>query len=312
MPSSIAPAPRKPRATAPLASAAQPSPSLVLSSPNSPGSPGVSLSWLQQIVAATGKGRCAKSERIIVSLSTDRAFPLACRSWLCPSCQRFKWAAARALVARGILAAHKRGEHVRFVTLTSRGSPSIKQFSACWDDLAKLLRAGGPARKRPPRGSGGKQQARWRRRCKARVSYLREYALVLEVGPGGSHQLHAHVLMTGRFIPQRLLSAWARRSGFGRVAYIQDVQLGDAAEVAAYAAKLAGYGSKAGQEVAKLKKRTRLRLRPLRTSRGWSPGGLRKVEEDLGMRSSSKGTDPGPWALIRHDRHGNAVSYREL
>jgi hypothetical protein len=118
--------------------------------------------------------------------------------------------------------------------------------------------------------------------------------------------------MTGRFIPQRLLSAWARRSGFGKVAYIQDVQLGDAAEVAAYAAKLAGYGSKAGQEVAKLKKRTRLRLRPLRTSRGWYPGGLRKVEEDLGMRSSSDGTDPGPWVLIRHDGQGAPISYKEL
>lgn len=292
--------------------AAQPSPSLDNYSPNSPGSPGISASWVQQIVAATGKGRCKKSERILASVSTGRAFPIACRSWLCPSCQRFKWAAARALVARGILAAHERGERVRFVTLTSRGSPSIKQFSACWDDLAKLLRAGGPAPKRPPRGSGGKQQERWRRRCKARSSYLREYALVLEIGPGGSHQLHAHVLMTGRFIPQRLLSAWARRSGFGKVAYIQNVQLGDAAEVAAYAAKLAGYGSKAGQEVAKLKKRTRLRLRPLRTSRGWYPGGLRKVEEDLGMRSSSDGTDPGPWVLIRHDGQGAPISYKVL
>ena len=104
----------------------------------------------------------------------------------------------------------------------------------------------------------------------------------------------------------------SRRCGFGKVAYIQDVQLSDAAEVAAYAAKLAGYGSKAGQEVAKLKKRTRLRLRPLRTSRGWYPGGLRKVEEDLGMRSSSDGTDPGPWVLIRHDGQGAPISYKVL
>lgn len=292
--------------------AAQPSPSLVLLPPNSPGSSVLLASWLQHIVATTGKGRCEKSERIIASLSTGRAFPIACRSWLCPSCQRFKWAAARALVSCGILAAHERSERVRFVTLTSLGSSSIKQFSACWDDLAKLLRAGGPAPARPPRGSGREKQARWRRRCKARRSFLREYALVLEIGPRGSHQLHAHVLMTGRFIPQRQLSAWARRCGFGKVAYIQDVQLGDAAEVAAYASKLAGYGSKAGQEVARLKKRAHRRLRPLRTSRGWYPGGLRKVEEDLGIRSSSKATDPGPWVLIRHDGHGTLVSYKDL
>jgi len=118
--------------------------------------------------------------------------------------------------------------------------------------------------------------------------------------------------MTGRFIPQRQLSAWARRCGFGKVAYIQDVQLGDAAEVAAYASKLAGYGSKAGQEVVRLKKRAHRRLRPLRTSRGWYPGGLRKVEEDLGIRSSSKGTDAGPWVLIRHDGYGRFLSYKEL
>jgi hypothetical protein len=296
----------------PASATAGPSPSLVLSSPNSPGTTGPSLSWLRHIVATTGKGRCEKSERIIVSLSSERAFPIACRSCLCPSCQRSKWAAARALVSRGILAARERGEHVRFVTLTSRGAPAIKQFSACWDDLAKLLRAGGPAPARPPRGSGGEKQAQWRRRCKARRSFLREYALVLEVGPRGSHQLHAHVLMTGRFIPQRQLSAWAKRCGFGKVAYIQDVQLGDAAEVAAYASKLAGYGSKAGQEVAKLKKRAGLRLRPLRTSRGWCPGGLRKVEEDLGIRNSSKRTDAGPWVLIRHDSHGRLLSYKQL
>jgi len=52
--------------------------------------------------------------------------------------------------------------------------------------------------------------------------------------------------------------------------------------------------------------------RLLRTSRGWYPGGLRKVEEDLGIRNASKGTDLGPWVLIRHDSDGRLLSYKQL
>lgn len=189
------------------------------------------------------------------------------------------------------------------------GTMSVAELSAAWDDLAKLLRAGGPAPPRPPRGSGKEKQAAWRRRSKARTSYLSEYALVLELGTQGQQRLHAHIIFTGRFIPQRLLSRWARRCGFGRIADIREIDTSNAEEVARYAAKLAYYGAKAGEAVAMLKRRSRSRLRPLRTSRGWYPGGLRRVEEELGIRKSGGSNDPGPWVLIqRHPRRARYVA----
>lgn len=192
------------------------------------------------------------------------------------------------------------------------GTMTVADLGRAWDDLAKLLRAGGPAPPRPPRGAGRKKQDAWRRKCKTRTSYLAEYALVLEIGSKGQRRLHAHVIFTGRYIPQRRLSAWARKCGFGRVTDIREVATGDAQEVARYAAKLAWYGAKAGEAAAKLKRRSRTRLRPLRTSRGWYPGGLRRVEEELGIRTSGGSSDPGPWVLIQRDPSGVIVSARFL
>jgi hypothetical protein len=144
------------------------------------------------------QGRCPEISSVWAVLgsnqwSTNAAFPLSCRSWTCPSCSRVKWWAARELVARGMRAAFERGDEVRFLTLTdgSRGGTmTIKALSSAWDDLANLLRAGGPAPPRPPRGSGADAQQRWRATCKARRSYLSEYALVLEVGPRGGRLTH--------------------------------------------------------------------------------------------------------------------------
>jgi hypothetical protein len=211
-------------------------------------------------------------------------------------------------------AAFERGDEVRFVTLTDGtrdGTMTVKQLSGAWDDLAKLLRAGGPAPARPPRGSGANAQRRWRAACRARRSYLAEYALVLEVGPRGG-RLHAHAMLTGSYIHQPKLAAWARRCGFGAVVDIRSVNAGSADEVSAYASKLASYSSKAGQEVAGLRSRAARRLRPLRTSRGWYPGGLRRVEAELGIRGSGPSDDAGPWVLIRHDGHGAIASVKHL
>jgi hypothetical protein len=207
-------------------------------------------------------------------------------------------------------AAFERGEELRFLTLTDGtrgGTMTIKQLSDAWDDLAKLLRAGGPAPRRPSRGSGQDAQRRWRASCKARRSYLSEYALVLEVGPRGG-RLHAHVILSGRYIHQPKLAAWARRCGFGGVVDIRAINASSAEEVAAYAAKLARYTIKAAEQVAKMRSLANRRLRPLRTSRGWYPGGLRKVEADLGIRGSGVGDDAGPWVLIRHDGTGVITS----
>jgi hypothetical protein len=210
-------------------------------------------------------------------------------------------------------AAAERGEHVTFLTLTDgsrRGTMTIDELSEAWDDLAKLLRAGGPAPRRPPRGSGADAQRRWRERSKARRSYLNEYALVLEVGPRGG-RLHAHVVLTGRYIHQPKLAQWARRCGFGSVVDIRAVDVASAPEVSAYSTKLAGYSAKAGAEVAEMKNRGGRQRRPLRTSRGWYPGGLRQVEFDLGIRSDGR-RDDGPWVLIGHDGAGVITSAKPL
>jgi hypothetical protein len=93
---------------------------------------------------------------------------------------------------------------------------------------------------------------------------------------------------------------------------IRYVNAGSTDEVAAYASKLAGYSSKAGKDVAEMRSRASRRLRPLRTSRGWYPGGLRRVESDLGIRGNSEGDDRGPWVLIRHDGAGLITSAKTL
>jgi hypothetical protein len=61
-----------------------------------------------------------------------------------------------------------------------------------------------------------------------------------------------------------------------------------------------------------MRSRAARRLRPLRTSRGWYPGGLRQVEADLGIRGSGPSDDLGPWVLIRHDGAGVITSAKPL
>lgn len=251
----------------------------------------------------------------MVSLSTSNAFPLACRSWLCEHCSKKKWLAARVLFERGILDAFSRGERVRFLTLTDgslNGTMTVNDLSRAWQKLAAMLKRGGPPIPRPPKGSGAKAQERWRRQCKARKRLLREYAMVLEVGPKGQGRLHAHVIFTGSYIRQARLSMWAQQCGFGPVVHIREVPGGNAKAAAAYASKLASYGAKQGQEVAKLKRLARVRVRPVRKSHAWYPGGLRKVEEELGIRKAGGSKDPGPWVLITHDGNGQAVGARFL
>lgn len=219
------------------------------------------------------------------------------------------------LFERGILAAFARGERVRFMTLTdgsTHGTMTVHDLSNAWGKLAAILHRGGPPPPRPPKGSGKEAQAKWRRQCKARKPLLAEYAMVLEVGSKGQGRLHAHVLFTGRYIKQSRLSAWAKHAGFGRVVDIREVPSGDAAAAASYAAKLAAYVASQSKALAKLKYLSRARVRPVRKSHGWYPGGLRKVEEDLGIRKAGGTGDPGPWALITHDGKGHLIRSRHL
>jgi hypothetical protein len=118
--------------------------------------------------------------------------------------------------------------------------------------------------------------------------------------------------MTGRFIYQPALSKWAARCGFGRIADVREVKQGDAKEVGGYAAKqLAGYASKSGQALA-LADRAEERLRPVRLSRGWYGGGLRKTEEELGLRPPSDRPSQGSWFIIKHNDARAFVSAQPL
>jgi hypothetical protein len=68
--------------------------------------------------------------------------------------------------------------------------------------------------------------------------YVNEYAAVVEVQTRGA--LHLHVLMTGRYVPQRKLVGMAMDAGFGRCTDIREVKrsaAGDAPGSSAYVTK---------------------------------------------------------------------------
>ena len=265
--------------------------------------------WLEYAALWEMEGRCEQSRRVLASLESDFVVPLPCRSWLCRGCQKDKWNAARMLFALGISEAWARGEEVRFFTLTDgskNGSMTIPELSRSWDALVKVLKSGGPAPAKPPAGSDKAAWDEWRRRCRSRRSYLTEYAMVLEVGSSGERRLHAHVLATGRYVHQSKLARFAREAGFGSIVDIRRVSKGDDAQLATYAAKMAGYTSKLGQmseaeATQLLAARAAKRLRPVRTSRGWSEGGLRMAEQLTGFRHPP-GQLNGNWVIIEHDR----------
>ena len=262
-----------------------------------------SREWAERILSRTPATKCPRSRHVLVHIQSGRSFSVLCKSWACPYCQRRKWVAVAKLLQDGIERAWLAGERVRFVTLTdaSEDGMTVAELSAAWDKLAKLLKRGGPAPPRPAAGSGASAQAAWRAACRQRTPYVDAYAMVLEVGNNGSKQLHAHVLMTGRYVYQADLSRWAQACGFGRVVDVREVKRGDAEEVAGYAAKqLASYASKTGQALA-LQERSEERLRPLRVSRGWYGGGLRAAEEALGIRSPKKEGGSGSWFILTHD-----------
>lgn len=270
--------------------------------------------WAERILARTPKSRCPASRAVLVNRRSGHSFGVQCKSWSCSYCQKRKWVAVAALLYNGVEQAWANGERVRLVTLTdgSGTGMSVADISAAWEKLAKLLKRGGPAPPRPPSGSGAAEQAAWREACKRRQPYLDEYALVLEVGTNGKEQLHGHVLMTGRFIFQADLSRWAAACGFGRVADVREVRQGDAEEVSGYTAKqLAGYASKTGQALA-LAERAAERLRPVRLSRGWYGGGLRRAEEELGFRSPRRDGPADMWILVRHDEARRFVGIQVL
>ena len=275
--------------------------------------------WCASVVSSARRSWCSSSRRYLASVTTGRAFALPCHAWNCPGCNKRKWFACRELFRIGIESAWARDERVRFLTLTDQhGQMSVEELSAAWDDLAQLLRRGGPAPKRPnkpekmetlaDKKEWEKRYASWVKKCKARKPLLREYAAAVEFG-AGHDRIHLHVLMTGQYVKQEKLSYWARRCGFGEISFIREVEQGTAAEIGGYAGKMASYAAKASKHVELMKDRGALRARPVRASKGWVPGGLRGIEEQLGIRPKKRtGSEPlrdgGPWAIIELNSGG--------
>jgi hypothetical protein len=169
--------------------------------------------------------------------------------------------AAREVLIGGLEAAWDRGEIVRLITLTA-----------------------------PPTGMNMRQVYEGWNRVKSALNHhgvLTSYAGTIENQKrhGG---LHLHLLTTGEFIPQKRLSEIAQgRPGsagrFGPVVDIRKVRGTGRRSTAGYLLKqvaddMAGYVAKAATpELARLRLVSPIRpsrLRPLRLSRGWYPGGL--------------------------------------
>jgi len=205
------------------------------------------------------------------SQSSDRAYEISCGSWGCSVCGWRKQRAAALVVLNGCERALARGERVRFFTLTdgSAGEMTVADVYRAWNRLSLALR---------------------------RAGKLREYAACVETTKAGA--LHLHVLATGSYIKQSVLSERAARSGFGAVVDIRAVK-DDAqgARSARYISKeLAGYITK--QKAEALSSKTAVRRRPLRTSRGWGVS-LRAAEKLLAEQEGGEGErDVGPWLLV--------------
>lgn len=218
------------------------------------------------LIGLAPKTRCQNTVGLyVVSVGEWVAYPLTCGRWDCPapSCGGLKRLAARELFAGGIAAAWERGEAVRCLTLTAPGrGMTLPDVYAGWNRVRSALK---------------------------RRGVLAEYAAVVERQDRGAP--HLHVLATGDYLPQRHLSAIAvgrpgSRGRFGPVVDIRKVRGTGERSLVAYVVKQVG-GEMAGYVTkAKAEERSRLavvggRTRPIRSSRGWYPGGLAAAAETV-------------------------------
>lgn len=225
--------------------------------------------------------RCPRSKQVSYAIDqeTRRAFAVPCGSWACSWCGWRKRAAAAYMVQQGINLAAERGERIRFMTLTESPAypfETAADVSKAWNRFRTRLRKSGD---------------------------LREYAAAVELTQAG--RPHLHIVATGEYIPQARLSEYAAGAGFGPVADIRAIKLtgaDDDKRTAGYIAKeLAQYVSKSGK--ARAADPSEGRARPIRTSRRWYPGGLRKAEQILTdhYRPDDVKTGAEYWHLFARD-----------
>jgi hypothetical protein len=243
------------------------------------------------------------------SESSERAYPQRCNRWDCSYCSRFKSAAARIALARGIEGAFAAGKRVRFVTLTDAGGRmDVEDWTKAWKRLSLRL---GSARK-------GRKITRHGRRVwkeRPRPAYVEAAAVAIEAHASGA--LHLHALLVGEYIPQAWLSRQAREVGLGRIADIRAlvpqansggiadylVPGGTAWDSSLETMMAAAYLTAGKHGLGAVAERSKKRVRPLRFSRSWparpGPGGaLTKAEEDLiAHLFEGQDRDPGEFEL---------------
>jgi hypothetical protein len=243
------------------------------------------------LLDAAPKTRCPNTYGLfIVSAEIARAYPLTCGRWDCPApgCGGLKAAGAKEVFIGGYDLARERGERVRLMTLTSLPGTTLPDFQRGLNRVLGVLRAKG---------------------------LLSEYGGAIERTKTGLP--HAHLMVTGGYIEQALLSRWAYggptcTTRLGEVVDIRAVRdTGPRSAVAGYLLKdqsggeLARYVSKAATEQARAVRAVEgiKRHRPIRLSRGWYPGGQAAAERVVKSRWSD-GAQPvtaTDWTLLRLD-----------
>lgn len=221
---------------------------------------------------------------------TGAIVPARCNSHLCPECAPLHQMAARRAIEFGLIRAWKKlgGERAIFLTLTEPANASL--------DMPGLHRRWKATRKRLARTWG-----------------MTEYGYVAEFQQRGA--LHPHVFaivsdqVAGDLRDRRSRSSYRRRMhelrpmaqslGWGQMVDAVTIDVAQAAEMGQYGAKaLTAYATK--ETAARFKEAGAQRVRPVRLSRDWYPGGLAKARTDvLGTRAMAATKIEGEWERLR-------------
>ncbi len=251
---------------------------------------GGELSFLENALSRARETRCPNARGFyVVSQATGNAMAIPCKAWSCPHCVRMRRFTVAYMIEVGVLEAQIRGEKVRFLTVTSPGGYALtnRELYEAFNRLRTTLRKSGE---------------------------LREYFAVVELQERDGGAPHLHILATGEYIAQRRLSELAERAGFGPIADIRAVRGTGPRSAGMYMVKsLAQYATKAnaGALAERVKSEDSStggkvrRVRPVRLSRNWYEGGMKKAQKDALKQYGGKAGDPGPWYMVTRDPNGN-------
>lgn len=248
-----------------------------------------SATEVRNAVRRAKPSRCPRAVKplFVFSSSSGNAYSVPCGAYTCPYCGWQKGNILRYMALAGCVHQHNEGHRLRFITLTEdpKRPLDVPELSKAWNRLRTDF---------------------------VRQGVLNEYCAVVETTKKGRPHLHA--ICTGKYIKQWKLSEAAERHGFGPVADIRKVNMDPDADpndpsAALYIVKeVAGYVTKQRQED-ELGKLTNKRRRPMRTSRGFYPGGMKRAKEELAAlwledEDGEDQRDKGPWFFVIGDAGG--------